>query len=519
MRATNARFDVFVSYSHTDAAWVWEWLRPRLEAAGLRLCLDRRDFDVGVPSLENMERAVDHSRHTLLVLTPAWVASEGTAFEQLLTQTADPAARHRRLLPLLLQPCQPPRRIAMLTYADFTRRNAWETELQRVIAAVQGELHLPEFGPPLREQLRQSREQRNRQAMLEKVRTIWIAGVLQRSLVHEVLIILDLAERPEAVAPPLDLLVQRPDGTERRLPPGTRLIDVFDTSDRALLILGAPGAGKTTLLLALAQELLTRAGQDADHPLPVVDALHEQYDIPRTIGQAWLEADEILPLLDGLDEVRPESRAACVEAINAFRQDHGLLPLVVCSRLADYEAVDRQLRLQGAIVVQPLTRPQIDAYLAQVGQPLAAVRDALQDDPTLWELLETPLMLTIVTLAYAGASVEVLRTQGTPAERRQHLFATYVDRMFQRRGASTRYAPEQSVHWLAWLAWHMVQHNQSVFYLERMQSDWLPHGQRWIPTTSVRIGFLIALLLLIVLDMMGFVVIVNPSGWRFALLS
>jgi hypothetical protein len=45
--------DAFVSYSHADADWVWKWLRPRLEEAGLRLCLDRRDFDVGVPSLEN----------------------------------------------------------------------------------------------------------------------------------------------------------------------------------------------------------------------------------------------------------------------------------------------------------------------------------------------------------------------------------------------------------------------------------------------------------------------------------
>ena len=45
-------------------------------------------------------------------------------------------------------------------------------------------------------------------------------------------------------------------------------------------------------------------------------------------------------------------------------------------------------------------------------------------------------MLTIVTLAYAGEPVEALRTRGTPAERRQHLFAAYVDRMFQRRSAS-----------------------------------------------------------------------------------
>jgi hypothetical protein len=178
MTAPDTSYDVFISYSHADATWVWDWLRPRLEAAGLRVCLDRRDFDVGVPSLENMERAVDHSRHTLLVLTPAWVASEWTAFEELLTQTEDPAARRRRLLPLLLQPCQPPRRIAMLTYADFIQQGTWEAQLQRVIAAVQGDLHLPELGPSLREQPPQTRAQRDRQAMLEKVRIIWITGVL-----------------------------------------------------------------------------------------------------------------------------------------------------------------------------------------------------------------------------------------------------------------------------------------------------------------------------------------------------
>lgn len=143
MTAPDTPYDVFISYSHADATWVSDWLRPRLDAAGLHVCLDRRDFDVGVPTLVNMERAVDHSRHTLLVLTPAWVDSEWTAFEELLTQTADPTARRRRLIPLLLQPCQPPRRIAMLTYADFTQQAAWNTELQRVIAAVQGELHCP----------------------------------------------------------------------------------------------------------------------------------------------------------------------------------------------------------------------------------------------------------------------------------------------------------------------------------------------------------------------------------------
>jgi signal peptidase I len=269
--------------------------------------------------------------------------------------------------------------------------------------------------------------------------------------------------------------------------------------------LGAPGAGKTTLLLTLASDLLIRAAQDPEHPIPVifplsswarqqrplaawlVDALNEQYDVPRETGQAWVDADQVLPLLDGLDEVAAEHRAACVEAANTFRQEHGLLPLVVCSRVTDYEGLDRRLRLQGAIVVQPLTREQVDSYLAQIGQPVAAVREALHNDPTLWELLDTPLMLTVTTLAYAGASVEVLRTQGTLVERRQHLFATYVDRMFQRRGAITNYTRQQTERWLTWLAWQMTQHSQTVFYLERMQPDWLPQEQCWVPRQGMRL--------------------------------
>jgi predicted NACHT family NTPase len=140
-----------------------------------------------------------------------------------------------------------------------------------------------------------------------------------------------------------------------------------------LLILGAPGAGKTTLLLTLAQDLLIRAAQDPEQPIPVifplsswaerrrpmvdwlVDALNEQYDVPRKTGRAWIETDQVLPLLDGLDELKAEARAACVEAMNTFRQDHGLLPLVVCSRIADYEALGSQLRLQGVVAVQPLS--------------------------------------------------------------------------------------------------------------------------------------------------------------------
>ena len=45
------RYDVFISYSHADKAWVSGELLPRLEEAGLKVCIDQRDFRPGAPSV------------------------------------------------------------------------------------------------------------------------------------------------------------------------------------------------------------------------------------------------------------------------------------------------------------------------------------------------------------------------------------------------------------------------------------------------------------------------------------
>lgn len=112
-------YDVFISYSHADEAWVRGELLPRLERAELRVCIDFRDFKPGAPSVDEMQRAVQISRRTLLVLTPAYLASAWAALEALMLQTLDPANRQRRLIPLLKERCELPLRINYLTYVDF----------------------------------------------------------------------------------------------------------------------------------------------------------------------------------------------------------------------------------------------------------------------------------------------------------------------------------------------------------------------------------------------------------------
>ncbi|HEU4562039.1 MAG TPA: TIR domain-containing protein [Longimicrobium sp.] len=139
MKSSVPACDAFLSYSHADGEWVHGWLLPRLEEAGVRVRVDVSAFHPGRPILENIERAVAGCRHTLAVLTPAWIESEWAEMEAILAQTGDPAARRRRLIPLLLAPCSVPARIAMLSGADFTRQEGWDDSLRLLLASLRGD--------------------------------------------------------------------------------------------------------------------------------------------------------------------------------------------------------------------------------------------------------------------------------------------------------------------------------------------------------------------------------------------
>jgi hypothetical protein len=112
-------YDVFISYSTQDKAWVREELLRRLEDAGLKCCIDYRDFRIGAPAISELERASTTSRKTLMVLTPNYLESKWTGFERYLPQTPDPLNEELRLIPLLKETCELPRSIGYLTYLNF----------------------------------------------------------------------------------------------------------------------------------------------------------------------------------------------------------------------------------------------------------------------------------------------------------------------------------------------------------------------------------------------------------------
>lgn len=335
------------------------------------------------------------------------------------------------------------------------------------------------------------RAYRNRQTMLKLVHNTWIKGVLEQSLHGAALIELGMEYDPTAVDHPWDMVVQMPERPDKAVPPGTRIVDVFDDVGGSLLILGEPGSGKTTMLLELARDLIARAEQDPLQCISVVfnlsswvvrqapleewlvEELRTKYYIPKKVAQAWVKDDALLLLLDGLDEVKADTRNKCVTAINAFREQH-IVPLVVCSRKADYKALTKKLHLQGGICLHSLTPAQIDIYLTSAGIETQAVRTTLKQDTVLQEMAESPLFLSIMIQAYRGKTITDLQDLATPEAHRQHLFDTYIERMFYRRVQHHTYASRQTCQRLSYLAHQMNIHAQPIFLIENLQTTWLP---------------------------------------------
>jgi transcriptional regulator with XRE-family HTH domain len=274
-----------------------------------------------------------------------------------------------------------------------------------------------------------NREKWNRQQLLKKVSSFWIKGLLERSLREAPYLKLELCECPGMVTTPWTQVVRQLDRPLRPLPADTHITQIYDDACGELLILGEPGAGKTTLLIELARDLLDRASENEAHPIPVifnlsswplnqqllttwfVEELNSKYQVPQQVGLVWVEDDHILPLLDGLDEVSPAFRKACVDAINVYRWQHGLVPLVLCSRREEYLDLGAQILLQQAIYIQPLTQQHIEDYLANSGDQLATLQSALHNDMGLQKLLTTPLMLNILAQVYKCESIDRSKTQ------------------------------------------------------------------------------------------------------------
>jgi hypothetical protein len=126
------RYDAFISHAAAEAEWVTGVLVPRLEALGLRLCLEDRDFAIGAIRISEMNDAVTSSRYTVCVLSPDYLASAFPLFQADLAEFEAADGKKASLLPLLRVACTPPRTIRMRALLDVSREDLVEAQLQRL---------------------------------------------------------------------------------------------------------------------------------------------------------------------------------------------------------------------------------------------------------------------------------------------------------------------------------------------------------------------------------------------------
>jgi TIR domain/NACHT domain len=511
-----AALTLFYSYAYEDEA-----LRDQLEKHLVQLQRQElisswhdRKIPAGGSFADEIDTHLETASIVLLLVSPDFLASS-YCYEIEMQRVLE---RHRlglaRVVPIILRPCDwqhsplkdlqcLPRNGLPVIQWQYTD-DAFNTITQSLRSMIEQQAR-PFV--PLSPQNRQ-----NRMRMLKQVRTIWIDGLLTQSLRHAARIELYLQDRPDVLANSWQLQYQELDQVPKRLPDGTAITQVYDSADGELLILGEPGAGKTTLLLELVCTLLERAEKDERFPVPMVfnlsswaekrqslriwlgEELRTKYQIPRKIAQRWIDDDQVMPLLDGLDEVAEDARSACVEQINAYylaRLERGSSPIVVCCRSEEYTALPTRVILQSAVSILPLTSNQINTYLEQAGEQVRGLRQALDEDTELHNLARQPLMLNIFTLTYQGVNRREFPTVSAHEQVLHVVFGGYVKRMLSRRKPLNWWKTEQVVYYLSFLARQMRCHDQTVFFVENLQPDWLsnePHQRLYLGLVGALLG-------------------------------
>jgi hypothetical protein len=129
--------DFFISYTGVNRTWA-EWIAVQLEAAGYTIVLQAWDFRPGSDFLHEMQQATSTAGRTIAVLSPAYFGSKFSEAEWRAAFAKDPTGERGLLVPVRVQPCEPPGLLASRVYVDLVDTDE-PTAKQRLLSGV-GEL-------------------------------------------------------------------------------------------------------------------------------------------------------------------------------------------------------------------------------------------------------------------------------------------------------------------------------------------------------------------------------------------
>ena len=249
---------------------------------------------------------------------------------------------------------------------------------------------------------------------------------------------------------------------------------------RQLVVLGAPGAGKSVLAMQLTLGLLD-AGEvpvllslaSWDPRREALDKwlarrLAEEYPLARgavdqrRIAAALVSEADIVPVLDGLDELADALRPVALDALDKAT---GRRPLVLTCRGDEYEDAVRRsqggpLSRAAVVEIEPVRTLEAERFLTARGHDPAArwapVFAELRADPTApaAAALTKPLMLFLARATYQGAASkpsELLDRKRFPvtSDVEAHLIRGFLRHAYDGDSPSRQ---RKAVTWLRFLA-------------------------------------------------------------------
>ena len=126
--------DFFVSYTPVDKDWAI-WLAWSLKEVGFIINIQAWDFRPGQNFIYMMQQGV-LARHTIAVLTPAYLEAERCQQEWMAVLAQDPTGTGRKLIPVRVQPCQPQGLLTPVIYIDLVGHFEEATAREELFAGI-----------------------------------------------------------------------------------------------------------------------------------------------------------------------------------------------------------------------------------------------------------------------------------------------------------------------------------------------------------------------------------------------